>query len=41
MALCLSDQLLTFLDSDKPRLAASTGEKAEGARPNSTYRALV
>lgn len=33
-SLCVSDQLFTFLDSDKPQLA---GGKAEGTRPNSTY----
>lgn len=29
MALRLSDQLLTFLDSDEPRLAVNTEEKHE------------
>lgn len=36
-SLCVSDQLFTFLDSDKPQLAVNTGGKAEGTRPNSTY----
>lgn len=36
-SLCVSDQLLTFLDSDKPWLAVNTGGKAEGILSNSTY----
>lgn len=35
--LCVSDQLFTFLDLDKPQLAVNTGGEAKGTQPNSTY----
>lgn len=36
-SLCVSDQLFTFLDSDKPQLTVNMGGKAEGTRPSSTH----